>query len=448
MKAFFNLKTLFGLLQKTKNNTVYFAHIPKTAGTSFIVLLDRYFCHESIFPNQLWRKIESIDKLKYNQYALFRGHFGGGGIKALTDSPLDTLTILRHPQALSYSSYRFVLREKDTVVHQLVSKQSFSFSQFLQHPKTRQLVKNRLVRNLSFDFEHDSAAQEVFLSPQTIKDLKPLINSKQPDLTDKERYQRAKEFIKKCRWFGVQERFDESMQLFCFKFLLPPIGNSQKLNPKKSQMALTDKEKSCLDDLNPWDLRLYEYAGILFDQAYLQMCNELEDLRSSKAQNVDELIDIHYQNKQKQPLQDQVNYRFNQKLLGSNWHRRELMKPDNEFFRWTGPKTVSYIDFWVKKQTYELQIRIINAIDEDVLNNLQININDHRINWQTDQQSQMRVLTGIIPKEYISKNGLLRLFIDTINVDSHAQAFNSNDERQVAVAIHWIKLMPCKKNPK
>ena len=68
----------------TQGAAWYFAHIPKTAGTSFIVLLDRFFAVEKIFPHQLWREVSSIDTDENQAYQLFRGHFGGGGVKQLT----------------------------------------------------------------------------------------------------------------------------------------------------------------------------------------------------------------------------------------------------------------------------------------------------------------------------------------------------------------------------
>ena len=43
------------MLQKINNEDIlYFLHIPKTAGTSLIRILDNHFDHNSILPQQKW----------------------------------------------------------------------------------------------------------------------------------------------------------------------------------------------------------------------------------------------------------------------------------------------------------------------------------------------------------------------------------------------------------
>jgi len=59
-----------------KNDIVYFLHIPKTAGTSFIATLESYFDLDSIYPEKVWQKLLKKIPRDFSNYRLLRGHFG------------------------------------------------------------------------------------------------------------------------------------------------------------------------------------------------------------------------------------------------------------------------------------------------------------------------------------------------------------------------------------
>jgi len=422
---------------------LYFAHIPKTAGTSFIVLLDRFFATDKIFPHQLWREVSKIDTAENQAYRLFRGHFGGGGVKQLTARPIQPITILRSPETLATSTYEFVKREKNTKVHELVSANDMSLAAFLQHPQTAALVSDRMVRNLSFDFKEDPAAQEVFLSAETIAQLQPIINQQKSAISDEARLNRAKKFIESCAWFGLLERFDESLQWLSFVNRWPPFGLTQKLNRRKKQRQLSTEESQLIAEMNAFDSRLYDWASKRFDSQYQSMLNALERFRTEQDESVDELLDKHYRSHHAKAIKGSLPlgmaYGFDQPLLGSQWHRRELMQPENEYFRWTGPDAVASIDFWIEPADYELIIRVINATDVTVLNELKLTINNQPLHWHTADEGVVRVLRATVPMDAIATDGLARLGFHCGSMVSHQQAFGSDDERLVGVAVHRME---------
>lgn len=438
MKAWFS--HWFKRLKTPKGDPVtYFVHVPKTAGTSFIVLLDRFFHQAKIFPQQLWREVKAIEQNKNQKFDLFRGHFGGGGLHVLTDRPIDYMTILRNPIDLARSTYQYVRREENTKVHELVTEKQMSFTDFLQHTQTQPLIKNRMIRNVSFDFNNDPAAQEVFLSEETIDYLQTIMAKSSSNLNDDDRLTRAKAFLSSCRWFGLQEEFDRSMQLLCFMMQWPPIGPSQRLNVFNQKATLSDDEISTLMQINKQDIAFYEFARGLFEKKYTNMTRVLEKKYSNPDLSTDELIDLNYQDNHVSKLKSFIKYGFDEVLLGSQWHRRELMQPENEYFRWTGPKSVSTIDFWLKPKSYEIKIRIINAVSVEMLNELEIKLNGKTIEWHTEDKGIVRVLNLNCNTGLIQTNGLARLKINTTSVKSHAEAFESDDQRLVGIAVHWIQ---------
>jgi len=138
-------------------------------------------------------------------------------------------------------------------------------------------------------------------------------------------------------------------------------------------------------------------------------------------------------------LPAELSYGFDQALLGSQWHRRELMHPENEYFRWTGPDSASSIDFWIQPRDYVITMRLVNATDVAVLDELILTLNGQPVPWKTIDTGLVRVLSLSCEKEAIHGNGLLRLGIQCNAMTSHQQAFGSDDERLVGVAVHWIK---------
>jgi len=417
---------------------ISFVHIPKTAGTSFIVLLDRFFHADAIFPHQLWREVNQLNPKENHRFKLFRGHFGGGGFKQLTTRPLEYLTILRDPLSLACSTYQYVKREQNTRVHDLLKKDGLSLEAFISHPDTKPLVTNRLIRNLSFDFVEDPAAQEVFLSAQTIEYLQQHLKPKPLPLADGDRLLRAEKLLNQCRWFGLVERFDESMQLLCFAMGWRPIGQSQRLNTSRG-VELSEHAEEVLRSLNLEDLRLYQSAKMLFNNRYQQMLSQLEQLRSTADQSTDDLLDVHYQ-RQPQPLADELDFRFDQVLQGQQWHRREFLDQQQGYFRWTGPAAQASIDFWLEPREYVLKLRIINATSTAQLDQLQLSVNGHPLSWHCADQGVVRVIEAPCPANLIAPNGLFRLGLQVNDMISHRQAFGSDDDRLVGVAVHWIQL--------
>ena len=437
MKAWF--KRLFN---KPNKPAFYFAHIPKTAGTSLIVLLDRYFHADDIMPEQLWRQVKDLSTRKAQDYRFIRGHFGGGGATVLSERPLKNLTMLRDPVELSYSTYEFIKREKNTVVHDLVVNESLSFEDFLIHPDTRNLVSNRMVRYLSFDFNDDPSAQEVFLSPQTIQDLQPLLSGNSSTLNDEQRYHRAKKWLDQAMWFGVLDRFDDAMRLLCYGMKWPPMGDSQKLNKHHQRPVISDVARQRVLENNRHDSQLYEYAQQRFDDQYRAMLTGLKLNELSPTADIDKALDKRYQQHyaNENQLVDSVDFSCGDVLWGQNWHRREWIEAEQAFFRWSGPSATSSLDFWLEPHDYRINISIINALADSFLDDLTVQINGQTIDWSSPDYGVVRTLHLECPKNVIKDNGLMRLSLSCPDILSHAEAFNSDDHRRVGFALKSITI--------
>lgn len=422
------------------SRTYYYAHIPKTGGTSFTALLDRFFSLTDVFPARVWPRVDAEHSALNQSHRLYRGHFGGGGIKALTDSECQLMTMLRHPTALAQSTYYFTRRQPHIMGHQLVNDEDMKLVDFLQHPQTQFLANDRMTRFLSFDLQDDTAVEGVFLNQKAIDRIAPLMAKKGPKLSPTERLNRAWNFVQQSHWFGLLERFDDSLRLLCYQMKWPPIRQSQKLNQSTKKQVISATEQGLIDQLNQFDNQLYEMASELFNQRHEAMCNTLSKLKTKPNQGWDDLLDLYYQKFGNNQLEKAVDYGFDQPLKGCGWHRRQPIHGGVGQCRWTGPEQRSQIDFWLLPNNYVLSVEIIHAISIDALDGLSLFANNHPIKWSSQSKGVSRTIKANIDRDMIQANGLLRLTMELPGTRPFSELDQSNDERVVGMAVSGIKL--------
>lgn len=93
------------------DDIVYYLHIPKTAGTSFIATLDSLFDYNSIYPEKVWHELLKKPPNDLGKYKLIRGHFGYNVLPLLHKKPI-YLTMLRDPIERTISQYEHIRRDR------------------------------------------------------------------------------------------------------------------------------------------------------------------------------------------------------------------------------------------------------------------------------------------------------------------------------------------------
>ncbi len=422
----------------------FFTHVPKTGGTSFIVFLDRFFPAKVIFPHQLWMEIGDFSQIDKNAYHLIRGHFGGCAVDVISDKNIQYLTILRDPVKLAYSTYEYVRREKNTALHKLVMSEKMSFETFMTHPKTKHLITNRMVHNLTFGLDYDPSVKQMNLNDQPFAEFRKKMNHGQKDLTNDKRLSLSQSFLAKCLWFGVLENFDDSVRLLCYKMAWPPLRKSQKLNINKIKPVISDEARAVALSQNKLDTALYDSAVDLFNQEYQDMLRDLGAAAGTTPEQLDDLIDLHYQKNHTEKyglqLTSGVAYDFSEILLGGQWHRREWNALNKTYFRWNGPGETSFIDFWVKPEDYLIKISVVDAINTQVVDQVKIKINDTAVPVTHVGSGKARQLQVKCHAGDIGENGLLRLTFISQNLATHTTHFSSDDNRVVGFALGAVDI--------
>ena len=451
---------------------LYFAHVPKTAGTTLIPLLDARFDEADICPAQLWRELVRLPLDELPRYRLFRGHFGGHGLDPFLPEPPAKITFLRRPLALSRSTYLHVLREPNTRIHDLVMRRQMTLADFAQHPKTRRKISDKLVRNLSFDLQHDPDAGPILLSDESLQAVDRWVRRHEVPLDDDQRLERALTTLRGCAAFGLTERFDESMALLSFTFGWPAVGAVQKLRVATDRPPEDELDEALVQRihaLNPLDTVLYAEGERLFEQRLSAMVTALNALAGPGEQLpprpgdapelLTRLLDRHHaraRDAEAAPPREGTRLDFARPLPGRGWHRRERVASDDSVFRWTGPGTESLVDLprpaspgadgtadGTADGPAVLRLAVLNALADDVLDSLRVEADGRPVPLTLVGRAgpTVRLLQGPLPAPADDAGSTVRVVLRVARtVSPRSLDPASPDERALGVAVHWIEL--------
>jgi len=259
-----------------KDDILYYLHIPKTAGTTLISLIDSYFNRKNeVLGIHSWKFLIPKLPLNFSNYRFVRGHYGIGFYRLLPKKPI-YITILREPTDLIISMYKMLQRQRAEAERYSIP-QDKTISELITDPKILD-IKDTLTRWLGVDQDVLSFTKDMDLNQ--IADFQPEEHETflSPDMSDEELLKVAKQHLTEFAWVGILERFEESMFLLYYQFGWNPIRDTRKRNvaPKDSN-DLNDAAKKQLDEWTKLDRDLYKYGLELFESRYLKMVSDLKE---------------------------------------------------------------------------------------------------------------------------------------------------------------------------
>jgi len=413
----------------------YFLHIPKTAGTTFRVMLENRFHMDDICPAYEFFQIGEYADEQLRRFRLFRGHMGYNLVNYLPENPR-VMVMLREPMERAVSHFEYIRRDPGHPKHCIIHEQKMGLKEYLLDPVLSAEVTNAQVRPLAHltdrqtlrELMNDSGSQDEFARAWRHRDgvLPP-----EDELLDV-----ALERLDAMDFVGVAEKLEQGMELAAWLLETPAPEQSQSLNinPGRTRLdALSHDVLALLKQATVLDRRLYERGRRLFEQQYLRMQDEKE---AGRAQPPCAMSPV--------ALEDRLVVDFVQPLCGSGWHQRELV-PEKGVLRWTGPGRISNIQVALPEdRRYRMEMVLADWLDEEMLRNLRMTINDIQVPAETVQQAgEFRVRAALqAPAGSRRLHIGLELPYTGVRGTGDATAIDHSHARKLGLAVYRFEFMP------
>lgn len=317
-----------------RDNQIFFLHIHKTAGTSFINLLDQCYTINEVCPSN-WpyrQRLHEVDRDELLNAKFIRGHFSYDRVVHQLSSKPYILIFLRDPVTRFISHFEHLKREEGDPPGLHDKIKNLSIDEYLQKPELTSLLSNMGARLLC-GLEPDQPYDISFLN-------------------------KAKERLASIDFIGLTERYKESISLFCKIFNLPDVKYFHHENPSPNTSAriiIAPQTIERISYINQIDVDLYNYGKKLFEE---QFADRRKVEPSSQAG-----LRSHFE----------LDFRYIDP--GQGWYIGEN-HPIHGIARWSGPELTSFIRVpALLEKEYTLKINIINSVDHQQLDEFSVDLN-------------------------------------------------------------------------
>jgi hypothetical protein len=243
--------------QLRSTDQLLFIHCPKTAGTTFFTLLSAHYPSGEIYRSQAGRLQDALQEHGWPvvaRYRLMRAHYDTSITRFFPRRPV-CVTMLRDPVERIISYYEHVRRSPNHKHHRRVIEGKMSLAQFMDPPLARSDTSNFQVRQLA-----------------------GAIRGPARGLPDSVLLEIARVNLEECAYFGITERFDESLSLLHFTFGWRSIEAYENLNVSPTPTRRGDHQDEVIakiEEANVLDVQLYRHARRVFGERLKQSEEEL-----------------------------------------------------------------------------------------------------------------------------------------------------------------------------
>lgn len=442
---------------------LFFLHIPKTAGTTLVQIIEQQFDEREIarwlYPFRLFDKPPGF----FREHRYFHGHVEYAVMASFLAKPPVVMTILRDPVERYLSQFgnhqRVPLSQiPDTTSEVLNEFQHTSLRRFVYDPPEGLIPLSLNYRNMQakmFAFELSAEAnkplKELGMFRQSRTDIIPTPTLKQTQL-------RLHEFA----FAGLLERFQESLFLLAYTFGWPPTVEYQSFGaanqgqrPRQDELELGLLEE--IHSQNSLDRQLYDYAQRVFDSRLEQMGNELLE-RYGRGHHshlklplptevMVELLTAHYRRRfvERNPVVQALRLEFDRKISGLNWRALE-QDPVRGVFRWSGPGRCSTLDLPLASSSDVcLRFSVALAITEEVLASLVVSVNDQPVEARRyHHENGATICEAYVTKGVLAlRPGCTQVRFEVSNTVMPREVIaGSEDNRLVGIALNWLEIKP------
>lgn len=439
---------------------LFFLHVPKTAGTTLIQVIEQQFDEREIarwlYP---FRLVDTpADFFRRPHY--FHGHVDYALMRELLPHKPVTMTVLRQPveRYLShFGNHKRVSFEQIPDISREVfdALQQTTLADFVWNPSPILGTLAQYFQNLQAKL----LASELSTDDLEVRNAQIRANEyvlPTPGLADA-----LARLDQELAFVGLTERFQESLFLMAYTFGWFPATEYKNFNtaqPRPQQGALPADLLQEIGRLNALDQQLYEHGRALFDARYTQMQHELLERYGDREhahaslplvpETVAALLDKHYQQrfKDRNPLVSTIKLSFDQKMPGSHWHLPE-QHPVHGVVRWTGPGRCAHLDFPLAASTpVWLRFSLALAITPETLASLEIKVNGEMLDVALESaDSQAQHYKAYVSKDVLARQpGCVRVSFEVEKTLRPVDVViaGSEDQRLLGVALSEVAIEP------
>lgn len=384
---------------------LYFAHVPKTAGTSFYAVLDRYFAERDICPWNTRNYLATEPRERWQGYQLYRGHFGWR-LHELLDREPWMITMMRDPLQREISALHHGMRDL-----KMRANLPATLCEFVKLPDAHSRMANAYRDYLT---RHEQGVPtEVWVAS-------------------------AKQTIDECAFVGLAERFDDSMALLAYKLGWWPSEDSvlQNVKPDAQRTPIPESTLEVIRDAVAPTYAVYDHAVQRFEREMSEMHSDL-------------LRNRYRERSEAAPRVDNLLFRFDEPFCGGGWLAADpVARQEGVPMLWSGSGKESWLRLPLRtERDLMLQVHLGNAVDVEVLESLTLTVNGAPVPMTLKSITGRQVLaTARLPADVLRRDSqeTLLTFRVARTKSWHDLDPSSLDNQQRGVAFCQLKVEPCR----
>lgn len=248
---------------------LYFAHIPKTGGTTIDAVVRQRIDSSRQSPPQT----HCIDLLRLPSHRLrhcdfISGHLWFGyHLSAIVNRPIQPFAFLREPRAILLSMYKQLCQEPRDPLRPYVERRGLDIDGFFHDPYVSGWVNNPQVSYLALkERRFDAKAIARIRAASSQEEINQIVQEALDRETKFSPAQMLASALDRLRqfWFvGLTERLGPSLDALAAKLRWRPFDAIPRLNISQDSRRLSDLSASLkrrLDELTELDRQLYDEA--------------------------------------------------------------------------------------------------------------------------------------------------------------------------------------------
>ncbi len=422
------------LVKGGAGRTLFFLHVPKTAGTSLRELLSTRFARTDIlaFDRNDSPQVRSQKQANLDQYGFIHGHEPYALVDYFQKRPF-IVTILRNPLERALSAFHHMRRQAPRVSQALKQGQGSSVLARDYAASARLQLREFL------DYEPLAASRhlgniQTWLLTTTALNARFEFRDDYNVVVSQSDLSRAKEHLSQCDVVGLTERIRESVDLLSWSWQVRPFGEISTANKSNGRDPLSSLDSStvaALMEFTSLDQELYNFACELFEERYRKMMRQRllfnGNLVSGESVN--------------QYPSDRTACTFEGPIPGDGWYAPE--RSGERWFSWTGPTRDSTIELASPQgRQFCLTLGVLHTLKAEILSSIEVRLNGVPLQLQMTSTETGSILTTDVVGAALrppGENNRIAIRVPVVfrpcELDSTA-----DDSRLLGIAVYRVEL--------